>query len=119
METTVLPKAAGQTLAELTRAVRRAVLAADPAAAEVRHERARAGRWLRLTPAEDGMADLFAHLPADDATRIMTAIEQLAHPRRPGDHRGIDARRADALRDLTLGDAGQAAGGPATVPGCR
>jgi hypothetical protein len=100
-------------VAELKRAVRRAVLAADPADAETRHQRARAERWVRLIPAEDGMADLYAHLPAADATRIMTAIEQIAARRDPGDTRGVDARRADALTHLTTGSADGAGGGRA------
>ncbi|HEY2172364.1 MAG TPA: DUF222 domain-containing protein, partial [Mycobacteriales bacterium] len=104
VEAAVLPKAPSQTLAELKRAVRRAVLAADPADAETRHQRARTDRWVRLIPAEDGMADLYAHLPATDATRIMTAVDTLAHTRAPGDDRGVDARRADALVELVTGE---------------
>jgi hypothetical protein len=108
VEAAVLSKAPGQTLAELKRAVRRAVLAADPADAETRHQRARVQRWVRLIPAEDGMADLFAHLPAADAVPIMTAVDQIAHTRQPGDTRGVDARRADALTRLVTGEqAGQ------------
>ncbi len=100
VESLVLPEAGAQTLAELKRAVRRAVLAADPAAAETRHQTARAGRYVRLYPAEDGMADLYAHLPAGDATRLMATLDTLAAQHTAGDPRDIDARRADALIHL-------------------
>ncbi len=100
VEAAVLPEAGAQTLAELKRAVRRAVLAADPAAAETRHQTARAGRYVRLYPAEDGMADLYAHLPAGDATRLMATLDTLAAQHTAGDPRDIDARRADALIHL-------------------
>src|SRR5207244_4506966 len=76
-------------------------LAADPAAAEDRHQRAAADRRVVLTPAPDGMAELWALLPADGAATIQAALDRLARrPRPAGDHRRIDARRADALVQL-------------------
>jgi hypothetical protein len=101
VETRVLPRADGQTVGELRRTLRRAVLRADPAGAEVRHARARAGRAVELWPGYDGMAELRAVLPAEDAVTVWTALDALAAgPRPPGDTRGVAARRADALTGL-------------------
>jgi hypothetical protein len=81
-------------------AIRRAELSLDPAAAEKRAERARERRSVTLTPATCSMAWLTAYLPADDAMRVMTAVDALAASCSQEDERGIDARRADALVDV-------------------
>jgi len=60
----VLPKAPGQTLAELKAALGRAVLAVDPEGAEARHREARRDRRVVVTPEADGMASLWALLTA-------------------------------------------------------
>jgi hypothetical protein len=64
VEARVIEKAGGQTVAQFTRSVRRAVLSAAPQLATARHEQAVAGRHVRLVAGVDGMADVIAHLPA-------------------------------------------------------
>jgi hypothetical protein len=99
VEARVLPRAGSQTVGQLRASLARAVPAADPAAAEVRHARAVADRRVALTPLADGVAELWALLPADAATAVYTAIDTHARSG-PADHRTMDARRADALTHL-------------------
>ena len=75
VEARVLPRAGGQTVGQLRASLARAVLAADPAAAEDRHARAVADRKVTLTPLPDGMAELWALLPADAAAAVYSAID--------------------------------------------
>ncbi|MGH3793866.1 MAG: DUF222 domain-containing protein [Pseudonocardiaceae bacterium] len=99
----VLPKAPQQTVGELRAALSRAVLAADPDATTRRHRAARGDRRVQLHPHPDGMAALWALLPADDATAAYARLDILARDLPADDPRGMDARRADALTDLLLG----------------
>jgi hypothetical protein len=99
-------RAAGRTVGELRAWLRRAVLTADPRAAEARHTKAVADRRVTLTPVADGMAELWALLPVDDAARAFTAVDACARAAAsPGDPRTADQRRADALVDLLTGRA--------------
>jgi Domain of unknown function (DUF222) len=108
-----IPHAAEHTVGQLRAWLRRAVLAADPAAAQTRHELAVAERRVTLTPQPDGMAELWALLPADDAARAYTALDTCARDSTtPHDPRSADARRADALIDLL---AGQRTAPPTTI----
>ncbi|WP_131746859.1 DUF222 domain-containing protein [Frankia sp. Cppng1_Ct_nod] len=85
-------------------ALRRTVLAVDPAGAAARHRHARRDRQVHLRPVEDGMAELWALLPAVEAQAAYQRIDGLARRSSgPGDSRGIDERRADILTDLLLG----------------
>lgn len=99
----MLPKAPRQTVGELRAALSRAVLAADPDAAERRHRAARTDRRVQLHPHPDGMGALWAMLPADDATAIYARLDMLARDLPAEDSRGMDARRADIFTDLLLG----------------
>lgn len=116
VEAAVLAKADGRTVAELRRVARRAVIAADPGGALVRHERAVAGRRVEVWPAADGMAEIRAVLSAQGAATVFGALDALARGRGPagpgGGGVGIDARRADALVALC---AAALSGGP--LPG--
>lgn len=96
----VLADAAQLTAPQVRDTARDAVLALDPAAAQARHDHARADRAVTLEPAADCMAILRAYLPADDAARALHALDTVAATAAPDDPRGIDARRADALVDL-------------------
>ena len=96
----MLAGAGHQNLAAFKRSVRRAVLAADPRGTEQRHEAARADRRVALTPTADGMAELWALLPAEGAASLMAAVQSLADGAEPGDPRTADQRRADALVEL-------------------
>ncbi len=90
---------------------------------ETRHERARTGRRVTVCDAGEGMADLYAHLPAIEAyaihdrlTRIAKASKQHVNgaPQAPSSTapdgstadetspRSLDHLRADALTDLLL-----------------
>jgi hypothetical protein len=102
VEQRVLPDAERQTVGQLRAALARAVLAADPGGAETRHQRARQGRKVTLNPQPDGMAGLWALLPADHAAAVYGAIDEHAR-RQPADDRSMDARRADALVALITG----------------
>ncbi len=99
----VLPKAGGQSLAQLRAALRRAVIAVDPDGAANRHRRARHDRRVTVQAREDGMASLWALLSAPDAYSAYEWLTRLARGLGAADSRGMDARRADLLRDLLTG----------------
>ncbi|MFL6129629.1 MAG: DUF222 domain-containing protein [Mycobacteriales bacterium] len=101
----VLPRAGQQTTGQLRASLSRAVLANDPAAAEIRHRQAVAGRLVTVRPLADGMAGLWALLPADGAAALYARLDRLARRAAADDPRPMDARRADALLALTLTDA--------------
>jgi hypothetical protein len=116
VEQRVLARAADQTLGQLRAALARAVIAADPHGAHRRHEQAYPDRRVVLTPAGDGMAELWALLGAAEATALYRRLTTIARTSREGadtaagpgsgpaadtaDGRSTDARRADALTDL-------------------
>ncbi|HEX5493156.1 MAG TPA: DUF222 domain-containing protein [Mycobacteriales bacterium] len=100
----VVERVAGRNASQVRDLVRRTVLRLDPGGAQRRQERARADRSVVLTPVEDGMAELTALLPAEQATAVYRRVDALARTNRvPGDDRGADARRADVLVNLLLG----------------
>ena len=105
VETTVLTRAARQTLAEFKRSVTRAVARHDPRDPVEQHTDAAAQRHVDIYPAEHGMAHLIALLPADGAALIATALDTAATRTAAaagagGDPRTVAQRRADALVDL-------------------
>jgi hypothetical protein len=111
VEQRVLPRAVEQTAPQLRQSVRRAVLRVDPDGAQRRHTRAKRGRRVELYPADDGMATLWAILPAPAARAIYDTVDAHArHTAGADDDRCADERRADAFVDLVLG----AATAPAT-----
>jgi hypothetical protein len=99
IEEKVLRQAGQQTLSQFTATLRRAVLSADPRSAEQRHADALAERRVVITPADDGMAQLWALLPADGAVMVGCVLDALA-VKVPGEVRSADQRRADALVDV-------------------
>lgn len=98
----VLPRAGEQSATQLKASLRRALLRADPAGAQTRHEKARAGRSVRLRAEEDGMGVLAVSAPADDALCVYTALDGLARAARarPGETRTLDQLRADTLAGI-------------------
>jgi hypothetical protein len=100
VERRVLDRAGEQSVAALRRSVARAVLVVDPRSAEERHRAARADRRVCLRPVADGMAQLWALLPADGAATVMTTLNAMAAAKASEDTRTMDQRRADALVDL-------------------
>jgi len=100
VEERVLHRAESQTAPELRRSLLRAVAAVDSEAVIKRHAKAKAERFLALYPLPDGMAEITAVLPADDAIVVFNAVETFARCSDTTDPRDIEARRADALVDL-------------------
>jgi hypothetical protein len=104
VEAAALVKAHRQTAAQLRSATRKAVIAADATAAEDRHRRARAGRFLSAPcPEPDGMASMLLRLPAEDAAAFWVAIDAAARAKRaadPNDKRTLDQLRADVLASV-------------------
>ncbi len=102
----VLPEAGRRTPTELSRDVARAIIAADPAGARSRRECAtRTRRVDRPRFLADGMAGVWAVLPADRAARMDAVLERLARSgRAAGDPRTLDQLRADLLVDLATGN---------------
>jgi hypothetical protein len=100
----LLDKAERQTATQLRAAVRKAVMAADPAAAEERHAQARKARGLQPPcPEPDGMAFLLLRLPAEDALAFWIAADAAARHVKtssPEDPRTLAQIRADVLADL-------------------
>ena len=77
VEAAVLPHAPGETAPRLRDRVTREALRADPRAAEERHRHAKRQRRVVLTPGEDGMAEIWALLPATDAMALYAALTAL------------------------------------------
>lgn len=103
VEDRVLPRAEGQTPAGLGASVARAVIAADPTAAERRREQAARERTVQFFTAADGLATLWLRGPATQTMAAYHRIVDLAESARtPGDDRSAGARRADTLIDLIL-----------------
>lgn len=98
--TKVLNRAPRQTLAGFRQSVRRHVEKLDPSAAAKRREKAERGRRVECNPLPDGMAELRAVLPAEDAMRGFALLTLAAKAADSEDDRGIDARRADVFVDL-------------------
>lgn len=107
VQETVLPGAATRTPTQLAADVDRALLTVEPADAADRLARALTQRHVchpRRLP--DGMAGLWAVLPAADAIRIDATLEATARAARAaGDPRTLDQLRADTLTDLATGHA--------------
>jgi hypothetical protein len=67
---------------------------------EEQRQQAMQERRVCLTPRSDGMAELWALLPADGAAAVMAGVHALASVTSSDDDRTFDQRRADALVDL-------------------
>ncbi len=102
VETSVLPKAPEQVLANFKRSVRKAVLSLAPKPAEERHVEAVKQRRVVRTPVADGMSEIWMLLPDTGATTFMTAVDALARRVPCDDDRTSDQRRADAVVQLAL-----------------
>lgn len=100
----VLDRADRRTPAQLATDLARALIAVDPTEAARRHQRARAGRRVdRPKVLPDGMAGMWAVLPAATAVRMHGALDSAARTARAaGDPRTLDQLRADGLADLVL-----------------
>ncbi|RPF29138.1 HNH endonuclease signature motif containing protein [Georgenia muralis] len=104
IEDAVLPGAQGRTPAQLRRDLTHALIAADHHHAEDRHRRARTTRRVCHPKAlPDGMASLYAVLPAEDAIAIDLTLDNAArHAKATGDTRTLDQLRADTLATIAV-----------------
>ena len=96
----VLPRAPEQTVANFRRSVARAVQSVNATRIEEQRLEAMQERRVCLTPRSDGMAALWALLPATGAAALMAGVHALAAVTSADDGRTLDQRRADALVDL-------------------
>lgn len=99
---TVLPQAPGRSVGQVRTDIAAALIALDPAGATTRARIARTGRKVnRPQVLPDGMASLYAVMPAVDATALDLALDVAARTARTsGDPRTLDQLRADALAAL-------------------
>ena len=108
----MLPRAPGQTSTQFARALRRAVLAADPAGAADRHQAAVANRTIERLPQPEVMGSLWATMPATVADDVWNELTRRAKTTRRelkrggGAHPGLNALRVDALVHAVLGNGG-------------
>ncbi|MEO6089478.1 MAG: DUF222 domain-containing protein [Umezawaea sp.] len=107
VEERVLEKAAGQTGAQMRQRARRIVLGVDPTGARERAAAAKTRRCAGVQSEEDGMAKVYAVVPADKAVAIALRVDKIARQSKtPEDPRTMDQRRADVVCDLLLGKPG-------------
>jgi len=105
VEAKVLPGAGQETPAQLRERLRRAVIAADPAAAERRRADAERQAGVNLYPDADGTATLAGTgLPAVLAAAAMAKITAMARARKEAGLGGrLDLHRAQVMLGLLLG----------------
>ncbi|WP_193721650.1 DUF222 domain-containing protein, partial [Georgenia subflava] len=105
VEAEVLHQADGRTPSQLQRDLNKALIAVDPEDAQDRHARARAGRHVNHTKAlPDGMASLYAVLPAEDCVTVDLALDAIATTAKAaGDTRTMSQLRADAMAAMARG----------------
>ncbi len=104
----ILPEAGLRSPVQLERDLTRALLEVDTEEAAARHRRARRDRRAcrpRILP--DGMAGIWAVLPAEAAAVLDAALDAVAASgRAAGDRRTADQLRADGLLELVVGTPG-------------
>ncbi|MET0434764.1 MAG: DUF222 domain-containing protein [Cellulomonas sp.] len=117
VEAEVLPRVAGRSVTQVRADVARALNRVDPEGVADRHRTARAARTVsRPRILQDGMAGLWAVLPAADAVRLDGTLDALARrSRQAGDPRTLDQLRADELLDRVLGAGGHPVAADGTV----
>jgi hypothetical protein len=101
----ILGSAPELTTGELTAALRRLCIEADPDQARRRYEDALAERRVTLEPSEAGTAHLYAlDLPPQRAAAAMSRVNEIARRLKTGgEQRSIDQLRADVVMDLLAG----------------
>ncbi|MQA11317.1 MAG: DUF222 domain-containing protein [Pseudonocardiaceae bacterium] len=103
VEARVLPKAA-QPVGRLRQRLRYHVAKVDPEGAKERRRQRQRDRTVEYNPKDDGMASLYALLPAEYAQAAFHRICGLAEKAKtPEDTRSAEQRRADVLTELLLG----------------
>ncbi|WP_307874183.1 DUF222 domain-containing protein [Frankia sp. AgB1.8] len=115
VEDTMLAGSRLKSTPQWRRKIRRLIAKIAPEALARRRAEAHSRRAVSITPLDDGMALLEATLAAEDARAVFDRIDSLARASRtptgrtePGsgteEHRPLDARRADVLAALLLGN---------------
>ncbi|WP_052372511.1 HNH endonuclease signature motif containing protein [Amycolatopsis taiwanensis] len=95
---------AGKDSEKVRRMVRDAVCAIDPDGYAKRAKKRRKDRRLELIHADEGMASLWAYLPAEIASAIYARVDGIARKLKTKDEdRTLDQLRVDVLADLALG----------------
>ncbi|UNX54607.1 HNH endonuclease [Georgenia sp. TF02-10] len=133
VEDIVLPGALGRTPTQLKGDLARALITVDPVDAERRAKAARARRRVCHPKAlADGMASIYAVLPAGDAIAVDLALDGAARAAKAaGDKRTMDQLRADTLTAVGVNalitgqiaittpssSSAEGTGGPAPGPG--
>jgi hypothetical protein len=101
VDAAVVPRYAGRSYTDVSRALRRAVLAADPAAAEKRRTRGVEDRAVDTFAQPDGIASATMTGPAEDVEAFVSFVTGAAEAAKgPGDSRTLAQRRFDVLADL-------------------
>ncbi|MQA06927.1 MAG: DUF222 domain-containing protein, partial [Pseudonocardiaceae bacterium] len=104
VETRILEKAPHLTVGRLRQRLRYHVAKVDPDGAAERRRQRQRERTVEYNPKDDGMASLYALLPAEHAQAAFHRICGLATTAKtPEDTRTTEQRRADVLTDLLLG----------------
>lgn len=109
----VMPYVHSWTSVKLSRVIRRLLLEAAPETARQRRREERARRRVWMEPAQDGMAWLYAYLPAEDAAALMNALSAAAGVVRRADS---ETPGANAPSAGTPGTGTSNAGAPAPAP---
>ncbi|WP_246127855.1 HNH endonuclease signature motif containing protein [Amycolatopsis rhizosphaerae] len=90
------------------RLVNRTVARVDPDGYARRCEERKRSRSVQLCHEDEGMATLYAYLPAEIAATIYARVDRVARGLRGnGEERTLDELRADVFSDLCLGVAGE------------
>lgn len=116
----VLPQAPDMTMESLRRLITRRLHKLAPKDAERRRREARQGRFVEITPGDDGMSWITAYVSAEEAAAVAAVLDAGARglKRRDGDDgRTMGNRRADVLTSLAW--AALAAGRVGGCPACR
>jgi len=97
----------GMSWGEATQAAARVVIDLDAAAAARRAETARQGRSISVRPGRDGMAGLWANLPAEQTQACWTALDRQARGlKAAGDPRSLRHLMCDTLVERVTGLSG-------------
>ncbi|GLY71639.1 HNH endonuclease [Amycolatopsis taiwanensis] len=97
-------RVAGKDAERVRRMARDAVCAIDPDGYAERAKKRRKDRRVELIHTGEGMAQLFAYLPAEIASAIYVRVDGIARKLKTKDEdRTLDQLRADVLTDLALG----------------
>ncbi|WP_172892159.1 HNH endonuclease signature motif containing protein [Jatrophihabitans sp. GAS493] len=102
VENSVLTRAPGQTAQLFSRSVKRAVLKHNHVTVEQQQRDVMAKRTVEHTPRPDGMAEIWALLPAEDAAAVIAAVNALAWHTSSDDPRTADQRRADSFTHVFI-----------------